>query len=276
MPALPFELDRTCEIQWRGSGEGEAVVDEGWTIGPVVNGGLLMAMATTAAIQASGTGHGHPVAWSSHFHEAVRPGPVRVRAERLRAGRGFTSMSVDLRQQDSVRVTTLVTLGDLATLGDHVHASPAPPVLPEPDACLRADRSAPGSSEVALLDRLDLRLDPSTAMWALGQPSRRGVMRAWIRFADARPIDVAALPLVVDAMPPVALDMGGVGWAPTLALTGSVRSVPVDGWLRVEIRTSTVVGGLLEEDATVWDDTGAVVAHSRQIAGVSFAGPGRS
>ena len=49
---------------------------------------------------------------------------------------------------------------------------------------------------------------------------------------------------------PVAFDLGALGWAPTIELTGHVRAHPAPGWLRIEISTQNVIGGLLEEDAS--------------------------
>jgi hypothetical protein len=56
------------------------------------------------------------------------------------------------------------------------------------------------------------------------------------------------------------------GWVPTLELTVHVRAVPVDGPLRVRVRTQFVHGGLFEEDGEYWDAAGTLVAQSRQLA----------
>ena len=128
--------------------------------------------------------------------------------------------------------------------------------------------SSPQAQVIALLDRLDVRVDPATAGFAVGRPTGRGVIRAWLRMADGREPDVAMLPLAVDALMPVSFDLGVPGWAPTLELTGQVLGRPAPGWLRVELMTDTVVGGFYVEDALVWDSNGRLVARSRQFAGV--------
>ena len=69
-------------------------------------------------------------------------------------------------------------------------------------------------------------------------------------------------------MPPVTFTFGALGWAPTIAFSGHVRSRPAPGWLRMRITTRNVIGGLFEEDATIWDSRDRVVAQSRQLAGV--------
>lgn len=109
-----------------------------------------------------------------------------------------------------------------------------------------------------------MRIDPATVGWALGQPARDGEMRAWIRFADGREPDALSLPFFLDAMPPVTFTFGALGWAPTIAFSGHVRSRPAPGWLRMRITTRNVIGGLFEEDAVIWDSRDRVVAQSRQ------------
>jgi hypothetical protein len=83
---------------------------------------------------------------------------------------------------------------------------------------------------------------------------------------DPREPDPLLLLLAVDALPPVTFDLGLPGWAPTLELTAHVRASPAPGWLRVRHATRNLAGGLLEEDAEVWDAAGRLVAQSRQRA----------
>jgi hypothetical protein len=86
--------------------------------------------------------------------------------------------------------------------------------------------------------------------------------------ADGREPDPLSLLLAVDALPPVTFDLGIAGWAPTLELSAHVRARPAPGWLRVRVSTRNLAGGLLEEDAEVWDSTDRLVAQSRQLARV--------
>jgi hypothetical protein len=72
--------------------------------------------------------------------------------------------------------------------------------------------------------------------------------------------------LAVDTLPPVTFDLGMSGWAPTLELTAHVRARPAPGWLRIRVSTRNFAGGLLEEDAEVWDSRDRLVAQSRQLA----------
>jgi hypothetical protein len=114
--------------------------------------------------------------------------------------------------------------------------------------------------------RVDTRLDPATAGWALGRPSGEPVLRAWMRFADGREPDPLALVLFADALPPTSFALGNFGWAPTVQLQVLVRALPAPGWCLVEARAGEVAGGWVDEDYRIWDSTGRLVAQSRQLA----------
>jgi len=106
-----------------------------------------------------------------------------------------------------------------------------------------------------------------------GEPSGQGVISGWVRFADGREPDVLGLLWALDALPPVAFDLGLFGWVPTLEFSAHLRARPAPGWLQVQLRTENVVGGLMEEDARIWDSSGRLVALSRQLCGFRMARP---
>jgi hypothetical protein len=64
--------------------------------------------------------------------------------------------------------------------------------------------------------------------------------------ADGRESDPLLLLLAVDALPPVTLDLGLLGWSR---------------------RPANIAGGFLEEDAEVWDSQTGGFAQSPQLAG---------
>jgi hypothetical protein len=241
-------------------------------IGHAVNGGLQLAVLGEALRRSLGAGgHPDPLAMSAYYLSACVAGPVRVVVDPVRSGRSLTTAQASLLQTaadggDVERVRVLATYGDLGALPDDVSTSATPPDLPTLEECVSADTPAPGAPDLPFLHRFDMRLDPATVGWALGKPSRRGVIQGWLRMADGREPDPLMLLLAVDALPPVTFDMGLTGWAPTLELSVHVRARPAPGWLRVRVSTSNLAGGLFEEDAEVWDEAGRLVAQSRQLA----------
>ena len=249
----------------------DARLDPGWRIGAGINGGLLLAVLGNALRHTFPAPHGDPFSISGYYLSASRPGRGTVRTRLLRTGRGTTTGQASLSQRDAdgevERIRALATYGDLSALPADVRTTAAPPDLPPPEKCVSAADAPPSFMEQAeLLRRLDLRLDPACAGWAVGQPSGRGEIRGWLRMADGREPDPLLLLLAVDALPPVTFDLGLFGWTPTLELTVHVRAAPAPGWLLVRHATRNLAGGLLEEDAEVWDAAGRLVAQSRQLA----------
>lgn len=261
------EFDRALEA---------AELLEGWTIGNALNGGFAMARLAAGLRPLLDEDGGHPdcLALSAYFLSAARPGPYTVEAEVVRVGRTMSTGEVSLWQEDGggrvERIRALATFGDLSSMSVPVRRQAPPPAMPSPEECFGVG-DLPDGAAVAfppLMARVDLRLDPATAMWGIGQPSGEGRMRGWIRFKDGREPDVLSLLFFLDALPPVAFDLGLLGWAPTVEFSGHVRAEPAPGWLRVELATDNFSGTLLEEDARIWDSTGRLVAQSRQLAAV--------
>jgi hypothetical protein len=196
-----------------------------------------------------------------------------VTTQVIREGRSMATGQASVLQDGGdgepvERLRVLATYGDLSRLTGDVCTTAEPPELPSPEECLSASAGGAAGPAAAFIQRFDMRLDPATAGWALGEPSRRGVIQGWLRMADGREPDPVMLLLAVDAFPPVTFDMGLVGWAPTLELSAHVRAVPAPGWLRVRVSTRNLAGGLLEEDAEVWDSQDRLVAQARQLARV--------
>ena len=159
----------------------------------------------------------------------------------------------------------LGTFGDVSTPMGPERVEAAPPDLPPPDACVAVEPSE--TFPPPFMGRVELRLHPDDAGFATGAPSGEPRVRGWFRLRDGEPIDTVGLVLAVDAFPPTAFNARlPVAWTPTVELTAHVRARPAPGWLRCTFTTRFVTGGFLEEDGEIWDDTGRLVAQSRQLA----------
>lgn len=247
--------------------EHDVELDAGWSVGGGLNGGYLM-MLVGGVVRECLPHHPDPVSVSTYFLSAARAGAATVQVRVVRAGGSTTTVAVELRQGDEVRLTLLATYGDLTALPDDVRTTVAPFEIPPPDQCV-SNRMAPAEvrANAPLMERFDLLFDPTHVGWALGEPSGEGRLSAWFRLpgGDA---DALTLLLAVDALPPVTFDLGMPGWAPTMELTVHLRARPAPGWLRVRHHTSNMAGGMFEEDCEVWDSQGRLVAQSRQLARV--------
>jgi hypothetical protein len=141
-----------------------------------------------------------------------------------------------------------------------------PPELPAPETCARVVPS-PAGFPPAIMGRLDLRLHPEDANFLQGRPSGEPLIRGWVRLLDDEPMDAFSLLLMADAFPPTIFNANlPVAWTPTLEMTTHIRGEPGPGWLRCRFSTRFITGGMLEEDGELWDDSGRLVAQSRQLA----------
>ncbi|WP_407549847.1 thioesterase family protein [Streptomyces sp. Pv4-95] len=267
------EFDRDTAVTRRAEGVYDAELSAGWTIIQAVNGGYLLALMGRALGDA--LPHPDPFSVTAHYLTASVPGPAVIRTESVRSGRTMSTGTATLVQfaEDGTeveRMRVLAAYGDLDALPDDVRTTAKPPAIPPYEHCLGTDSAPDGKPAIpgstAIAERLTLRLDPTTAGWAVGAPSGKGEMRAWFGLADGREPDPLSLLLTVDALPPTAFEIGLSGWVPTVELTAHIRRRPAPGPLRVAITTRNLAGGFLEEDAEVWDSEDHLVAQSRQLA----------
>ncbi|MFG2090846.1 MULTISPECIES: thioesterase family protein [unclassified Spirillospora] len=252
----------TTAVKQVGEGRYEAVLDAGYTIGEALNGGYVMAVLDRAAVDASP--HEHPVSTAANFHRVSRPGPAEVIVEHRKTGRTAAASRVTLVQDGRPVVDALITTGTLDAAAEPAWAGEAPPAMPPLEEC--TDFRPPAGGGFA--DSVDMRFDRSTMGWLDGQPTGRPEVRGWFRHRDDYAIDAYSLALAVDALPPVALNLGAQGWAPTVELTWHMRAVPAPGWLAVHGTGRLLADGWFDEEVEVWDSTGRLVAQSRQIARV--------
>jgi acyl-CoA thioesterase len=229
----------------------------GWSIVGKPNGGYLLALLARAGCDVVDTTH--PLAISGHYLRAPSPGPAEVHTEVVRHGRRVSTSRATLWQSDKPCIDALITSGELRDIGVDWSSS-APPTMPPPEECLVGNPQFP----VELFNHVELRVDPATAPFpaATGEP----LIRFWFRLADGTPPDVLSLILAVDAGPPTVFNLERYGWSPTVELTVLLRGVPAPGWLQCETRTRLLADEWFDEEATVWDSTGRLVAQSRQLA----------
>ncbi len=240
-------------------------LDGSWSIGDKIHGGYLLSRIVHAALD--GGDFPHPLGVSAHFASAPDPGPAEVSVELLRPGRRVGFLRARLSQQHLVRAEVLISAGTLPTAPPrYVDPTNVVPVMPTPDECVRWT-PPPNGSPLGPAVHFDLRLDPLTTGWLRRQPSGNAVVRGWLRWADHSEFDSYGLLIAGDVPPPTTLDLGIRGWVPTVMLDAHIRSLPVPGWLAVEQTSQLVGGGWLDETCNLWDETGALVASIRQLAG---------
>lgn len=262
-------FDDDTQLTQGPPGQYQGQVQPHWNIGSNPNGGYLLALAAQALRRALPT-QPDPLSVTAHY---LQPGlgsqPCRVDVQTLRQGRSLSTASATLLQDGQPRLALLASMGTL-------HAAAAPmltlprPAMPPPEQCPPRSGHAQGVS-LPILERLDIRLDPSHADPGQG----RSQVGGWIRFRDGREPDPLACLLFVDAFPPALFSrLGPVGWVPTVELTVQLRARPAAGWMQAQFWTEDLSDGRLIEDGALWDSQGRLVAQSRQLALVRLPAAG--
>lgn len=258
LPASSYEFDDDTTVREVASGVYDGTITARWNIGPVPNGGYILAVGM-AALRAA-LASPDPLSVTAHYLRPSAPGPVRIAVETIKVGRRYSTAMARMIQGEKETARILATYGDLSHGGGPTHVAGAPPPLPPRDTLtpVRRDNVADFAGRFHMLST-NLSFVPGRAV---GPAEVSG----WLRFADGRQPDVHALGLIADAFPPAAFHVLAPSWVPTLELTVHIRARPASEWLRCVFRTRFIFGGLLEEDGEIWDEAGRLVALSRQLA----------
>lgn len=230
-----------------------------WNVGPVPNGGYLIALAGKA--MAAACNHPDPLTVTGHYLRPAEPGPAELVVTPVKRGGTLDNAQVSLIQGGKERCRFIAAYGSLAQITGPSWRDAGPPVMPPPEACERL------VSTVILNERYESRFDPASLGWLRGETGGQAEFRVWIRHADDRPNDALSILLYSDALPPPVFNrLGPSGWVPTVELTVHLRAIPAPGWVQCRFHTRFVTNGLLEADGELWDSRGELVALSRQLA----------
>lgn len=255
--AYTFDEDTAVEP---GPGGWRAVVSDRWSIAGIPNGGYVMSLMLRAVSRE--VAHPDPLTTTAHFLSPTSPGPALVRVEVLKQGRSLSTAAVELVQDGRSTVAMLTTWGNLDDLTGPSNTSKNPPPVDGPITD-EAVVGPPAFAAIASRFRYTLPVDATEGF--LGRPTGNPELTGRIEFADGRPADGLAMPLIVDAFPPAVFQLGHYGWTPTIELTVHLRARPAPGPLTCRIATRFLHGGMGEEDVEVWDRSGRLVGMSRQL-----------
>jgi len=260
-------------------GEFDGNLNEHWTIGPKVHGGVMVALCAKAAretYRAQGGAAVHPVALSANFLSAPDPGPVRLVTTVRKRGRRIGLVDVELMAGERTCVHAVVTLAELDSAAEPLFSDNRVTALmsPEPPADVPVIGPGHPGAEINNLARgCDIHPvligsengPPKNGPLENGPPENGPEFTIWVRPKGERVDELFAL-MCGDISMPVPYALGRRGWAPTVQLTAYLRGLPAPGWLRV-LCTATLIGqDFFDEDHTVVDSAGRIVVQTRQLA----------
>ncbi|MEB3368968.1 thioesterase family protein [Saccharopolyspora mangrovi] len=249
-------------------GEYTAEAHPDWTIGGKPNGGYLLAMLGRAAAQSAT--HQHVLAASAHYPHSPKPGPLHLTTEVLRTGRSASQVRARLSQDGTPCVEATFTLGTLAPDANPQWSDGTPaPVDRARDDC----EPVTGGRGLAIMDQVDLRIDPDDFGFSRGVPTGSGVLRGWLGLPGGENFDPISLLYAVDSFPPATMNIAITGWVPTLELTTYVRALPAPGPVRVLHKAQLIDDNRVDETCYIWDSRDRLVAQAIQLAGIRFNAP---
>ncbi|MGK2915762.1 MAG: thioesterase family protein [Porticoccaceae bacterium] len=248
-------VERVADNVWQG------VFSDGWCIGKGLNGGYVMALGARALSAA--LPHKDPLAVTAYYLARTEPGPVRCEVDVLRSGGSVSFGNVRMIQNGQLKVQLTGVYTDADKLNGAFLSADAMPDIPPIDAC----DDMPQADSITLRQRLLQRATPANVAAMNGAPDNSGRWLGWTALADGSDIDAFALLMFADSFPPPSFTLyGPLGWVPTLELTVQIHGRPARGPLRCEFKTALISNGIVDEEGTLWDSTGRVVAVCRQTA----------
>ncbi len=262
-----YRYSQVSRLAESGPGRFDAEVNAQWTIGGKPNGGYLLAMLGRAA--ASVSVHRDVIAASAHYVHSPVPGAVVIAADVLRTGRSASQIRTRMSQDGHICVEALVTTSRLdgTAVPYWDRGLPALSDVAYED-CPRLVPRLPDGTTVAIMEQVEVRLEPGSSGFTTGDPSGRGELRGWLSLPGGEPLDPTSLLFAVDAFPPATFDIEFSGWVPTLELTGYIRALPGPGPVRVLQRAHLIDGQRVDESSFIWDGSGRLVAQANQLAAI--------
>jgi len=236
-------------------------ITENWSINGVPDGGYLMAILAKAMMHHCEM-RSTPII-TANYLSRCEPGEARILIERMAASKQFERFQANLHQNGKEKIRAFGTFAseNIDCVLESYEVSE--PRVTELEKCV----PVPELPNFTLFSQVDMRLDPICTGWFSGELSDNSEIMGWIKFKNDRPFDILSILLVADSFPPAVLtSQGMVAWVPTIEFSVNIRNLPTTQWLKCIFRTRFITCGLLEEDGEIWDETGRLIAISRQIA----------
>ncbi len=254
-------FDQNTQVERIGENRWRAVLTESWCVGPVPNGGYLLAIIGRAFSQA--LVHVDPSAVNAFYLAPTKVGSCEIEIETLRQGGSNSFAVARLYQEGELKIQATAAYTDLDRASGESQMLLQLPEIPAFDDCA----ALPVNDFIALTKHTHQRVIPGQEKSMLGEPQGGGEWLGWVDFRDDNPVDLNALLYFCDAFPPPAFTLyGPVGWVPTVDLSVQVRAKPAPGPIMCRITSKALTDGTVEEDGTLWDSSGKLVLLSRQTA----------
>jgi acyl-CoA thioesterase len=195
-------------------------------------------------------------------------GPVTIDVETIKEGSALTMMGARMHQDGRALLTSQAVFANPGRrMAEALIVAGAPPDIPPPEDCVLSTPAVDAPLPPPFVSKVDVYLHPDDVFLDSKPKAGPPRVRGWFRLKEGESPDPMSVVQATDAFPPAIFNSDiAPGWTPTIELTVHVREPGPFEWLKCEFRTRFVTGGWLEEDGELWDETGRLVAQSRQLA----------
>jgi hypothetical protein len=256
---MEYKFDKDIEVRRVSDTIFEAIISPDWNIA-APNGGYLMAIAGTAMKQ-----NGEfpiPLSITGYYHRPTAEGRAELVVKELSRNRRIVTSLVSLRQNGAEVITYIG-----AFTMDGAFEGPSFSASNGADIPLRADCAEVTGIPFSFFKQVRLIAPPEEFAWMGGSKSEESSFSGYFEFADGRPLDAMAVLLFADSTPPPVLRREGpLAWVPTIELSVQIRKIPEGKSLKFLSKTNYATNGLVETDVELWDESGEIIALSRQLA----------
>ncbi len=241
-------------------------VTEDWLQGRTAFGGLSAGAAVRAMLEH--VPHERKLrSLMVSFVAPVKEGEAQVLVSILRSGRALHQVEARVMQEEQV---CLVLLGSFGAAHDKYlpMEPPSAPVLPAPEDALPMP-FIPGVTP-NFTQHLEYQWTVDSIPFSGSQEAH---CQGWVRFKEGAPVGWPELVGLLDSWPPPIISTAD-GFVPASSVTWMINvfaEVPVDGfagtdWWMYDAECSVSKDGYADTQGQLWDQSGRLIARSRQLA----------
>jgi hypothetical protein len=190
-------ISQVSELVW------QAELDAGWCVGPVPNGGYVLAIG--ARVLSAALPHKDPLTTSAYYFAPTHAGPIKCQMEVIKQSGSTAFGMVRMYQDDELKVQITASFTTLAQMrGESLQLDPAPPVAKLVD-CVRV----PSADFIQIGKQTIQMIEPGMEQAFVGKPTGEGEFAGWVSLPDTDEADLFALLMFSDAMPPPVFNIFG-------------------------------------------------------------------
>lgn len=265
MTASSHPFERAMRLETVDAGTVRGATDPDWAnmVGPF---GGITAAVLLRAVESHPDRIGDPLALTVNFAAPITDGAFEICLRAARTNRSNQHWVLELRQDDEVKTTATALFGlHRDTWADDESRPPSVPVPEEVE---------PGTFVDAIVwaKRYDMRFTDGPVPLRAVEPSESSTTTLWVRDAQGRSLDFAALACLSDVFfPRVFLRRGRFLPAGTITLTtyfhvdqGEINAVGSD-YLLASAHANRFSRGYFDQSAHLWSRAGRLLTSTHQL-----------